>query len=84
MVRDLAQPKQAYIFMSKQITVMNNKIDYHLEWTRIKNEVMESEGFDEDDMCIDSIEGRVNDKADYQFEEEFGFSYYDYLEGLYD
>jgi hypothetical protein len=63
---------------------MNKEIDYHLEWARIKNEVMESGGFDEDDMFIDSIEGLVNDEADYQFEEEFGFSYFDYLEGLYD
>jgi hypothetical protein len=70
--------------MSKQITVMNKEIDYHLEWARIKDKVMESGGFDEDDMFIDSIEDLVNDEADYQFEEEFGFSYFDYLEGLYD
>lgn len=62
---------------------MNKEIDYELEWARIKAEVMESEGFDEDDMCIDSNEERVNDITDTQFEEEFGFSYYDYLDNLY-
>ena len=58
---------------------MNKEIDYELEWMRIKADVMASEGFDEDDMYIDSNEGRVNDETDIQFEEEFGFSYYDLI-----
>ena len=43
---------------------MNKEIDYELEWMRIKADVMASEGFDEDDMYIDSNEGRVNDETD--------------------
>jgi hypothetical protein len=65
--------------MTQQITVMNKEIDYELEWMRIKADIIASEGFDEDDMCIDSNEGRVNDETDIQFEEEFGFSYYDLI-----
>ena len=59
---------------------MDKEIDYELEWLRIKADIMDLEGLDEEDMDEEHNEDSVNREADAQFEEEFGFSYVDYLD----
>jgi hypothetical protein len=56
---------------------MNREIDFEEEYMAIKLQVMEDEGYDEDDMEDGSIEDEVNTIAREIFEEIFGFEYDD-------
>lgn len=54
---------------------MNNFLFYDEAYSRIRQEVMDEEGYDDDDMDDDSIEDEVNREADARFIKMFGFEY---------
>lgn len=50
-------------------------MNYDEEYIKIKQSVMESLGYDEEDMDDDSIEDEVNRETDIIFKDTFGFEY---------